>query len=222
MERAATMGKGKCESGEIMLEGIIVVTVVMFVLVWLLGVGFIYYQRYVVTTIVNDSALKISDTYSYPMKDIVIGYAEPQELTSRDLYRGVLSDILESKNTNKVENYINYRLEKTNFAGTIKDTNITFDLISDSALRRHVEVSVVCEFNTPFGFALEFFGGDRTFSYRTVGRADCTDKMEYISTVDYCGRLSHFTDVKANTIGLINVASKFIMKLMAKYNHNYN
>lgn len=43
-------GKNKIkrkEDGEIMLEGMIVIIITLFILIWILAVGFIYYQRYI-------------------------------------------------------------------------------------------------------------------------------------------------------------------------------
>lgn len=37
----------KNEKGEIMLEGMIVIIITLFILIWILAVGFIYYQRYI-------------------------------------------------------------------------------------------------------------------------------------------------------------------------------
>ena len=35
----------KNEMGEIMLEGMIVIIITLFILIWILAVGFIYYQK---------------------------------------------------------------------------------------------------------------------------------------------------------------------------------
>nr|WP_304007588.1 hypothetical protein [Ruminococcus bromii] len=39
------------ERGEIMIEGMIVMVITMFILIWILGLGFLYYQRYVTTIV---------------------------------------------------------------------------------------------------------------------------------------------------------------------------
>ena len=50
----------KREQGAIMLEGMIVMTITLFALIWILGLGFVYYQRYVTTIVTNDAAAKIA------------------------------------------------------------------------------------------------------------------------------------------------------------------
>ena len=58
------MNKRGRESGEVMIEGMIVLLITMIMLVWLLALGFIYYERYILTAVTNDAACKIADTYS--------------------------------------------------------------------------------------------------------------------------------------------------------------
>lgn len=50
----------KNEKGEIMLEGMIVIIITLFILIWILAVGFIYYQRYITNIVANDTAVKIA------------------------------------------------------------------------------------------------------------------------------------------------------------------
>lgn len=220
------MKPNRSESGEVMLEGMIVMVITMIMLIFLLGLGFIYYQRYVVTSITNDAAIKIADTYAYPMSDLVIGYVEPDEFTSRNLYRAILTriggDSMHDNNEAKITAYIERQLEKTNFSGVIKDVQVTMEVVTDSTLRSHIEVETVCEFNTPFGFALEFLGLNRTFTYKTYGRADCTDKMEYISTSDYFYRVLSASDVKSKTLKMANSITKFIYKIIEVTTHDFD
>ena len=48
------------ERGAIMLEGMIVTVITLFVLIWILGLGFVYYQRYLTTVVTNDAAAKVA------------------------------------------------------------------------------------------------------------------------------------------------------------------
>ncbi len=213
----------KNELGEVMLEGMIVMIVTMITLVFILGIGFIYYQRYVVTAITNDAALKIADTYSNPKSDLIIGYIEPEELEDRDLYRWKVSDAIIELNTEKATKYVKYCLEKTNFNGVIGDVEVTLKFVSDSALRKHVDLETVCTFNTPFGFVLEFMGMDRNFTYKASARADCTDKIDYISNVDFQDRvISDNSFVNSAAGKVIMSAVTLVKKLMESYNHKYN
>lgn len=138
------------------------------------------------------------------------------------MYRGKLSDSLFEKNSEKVQKYVEYRLQKTNFYGVIDSVEVNLEIVSDSALRKHVEVSARCIFKTPFGGALNFMGMSDTFDYRAVGRADCTDMIEYISTVDFGRRIATGADIKSNWKNLINSSAKLIYKLIDLFNHSYD
>ena len=64
-------------------------------LVWILGVGFIYYQKYVVRIATNDLAKKVAVTYDSPDSDIVkdkhpVPCAERKSDTCRRLEHGML------------------------------------------------------------------------------------------------------------------------------------
>lgn len=211
----------KGESGEIMLESLIVVTLTLFILIWLLGLGFLYYQRYVCTIVTNDAAEKIAATYNNPSSDIIMGYIPAEDLTGRDLYRGFkregVSGHLHRVNQARTEAYVKYILDKSNFMGVVKDVEVDMELVYDSAVRRHVEVKTTCSFRTPFGFALEYFGMDKVTTYEATACADCTDIADYISTVDYGVMWHNGTFVKDT--GLINSIVSMLNSLVKVFNH---
>ena len=212
----------KGENGEIMLESIIVMTITLFMLVWILGIAFIYYQRYVLTAVVNDAAVRIADTYVYPSTDPVIGYMEPDDFTNRDLYRLFSDNSFTEKSKEKAKNYVEYYLKKTNFTGTIDVVDVYLTVYKDSPLRRHIEITAKCRFNTPFGFALDFFGMDGAFTYSATGRADCTDTIDFISTVDYFKRVTTGADISSKGKKVVNSVAKLVYKLKDYFNHNFN
>ncbi len=202
------MDKIKSEKGELMIESMIIVTLTIFLLVWILAVGFIYYQRNLVTTITNDAAAKIAATYNNVDSDIVMGYISSEDMAERPLYRNFNNGALKDANETKAEAYVRYMIKRTNFLGTIADPEndivVTMDLVMDSAVRKHVVVTTQCTFKTPFGEALELFGMDSKVTYEATGRADCTDIADYISTTDFAARLSGGKVVKSKVIDCLN------------------
>lgn len=170
-----------------MIEGMIIVTLTMLILIWLLGLGFLYYQRYVTTIVTNDVAVKIASTYNNPSSDIIMGYVTTEDLSNRDLYRGFTgkSNSLRATNEERASAYVKYILDKANFANTVEDVQVKLELVSDSTARKHVKVTTTCTFNTPFGTALELFGMSAQSTYQVTSCADCTDVADYISTVNY-------------------------------------
>lgn len=202
----------KNERGAIMIEGMIVVLVTMMVLVWLIALGFVYYQRYLVTAITNDACTKIAATYNNADSDIVMGYIDSSDITNRNLYRtSSSSDAQYMVNKEKVEQYINYKLKKTNFSGTIKSVDVKMELVKDSPLRQHIYLETTVTFNTPLGFVLDFFGMEGVTTYYSSARSDCTDLIDYMSLVDFDNYALSGNEVSSKLVKLIN-------SLMSVYN----
>ena len=107
------------EQGAIMLEGMIVMVITLFVLIWVLGLGFVYYQRYITTVVTNDAATKIASTYNNIDSDIIMGYVNTEALTGRNLYRRFSADTLHGANEDRAAAYVRYILDKANFVGVV-------------------------------------------------------------------------------------------------------
>lgn len=178
------------ESGEVMIEGMIVMIITMIMLVWVLGVGFLYYQKYTVRTVTNDATTKVASTYDAPTSDIIMGFIKANDLSKRELYT---SKDLTDVNTERAESYIKYMLDRTNFSGAVGDVDVKLKYKSDNLGRSHVEVTTKCSFNTPFGEGLEIFGISPDISYSVTSYAESTSLNEYISTVELSNALTNGT-----------------------------
>lgn len=204
-----------------MIEGMIVMIITMFILIWILGLGFLYYQRYVTTIVTNDAAVKIAATYNNPTSDIIMGYITTEDISNRDLYRnfaiGNSSSDLHTVNEDRAQSYVKYVLNSANFAGTVKDVDVDLDLVFDSVLRKHVELTTVCEYNTPFGEIFEMFGMGRTAKYSVTASADYTDMADYVSTVNFIKSLTDGTFTSGT--GFTNSLIKMLNSLIGLYNH---
>ncbi len=205
------------ERGAIMLEGMIVTVITLFVLVWILGLGFVYYQRYLSTVVTNDAAAKVASTYNNPNSDIVMGYVSTEALSGRNLYRRFANDGLQGINEQRAEAYVCYILDRANFTGVVDNVDVELKLVMDSTLRRHVELTTTCTYSTPFGEGLEVLGMDRLHTYQVKACADCTDYADYISTVDYGYAWS--SGIFTKGMGIVDSAIGLINSLVGAYNH---
>ena len=214
--------KRQSESGEVMLEGMIVVIVTLFVLLWILGLGFLFYQRYVVSVVTNDAAVKIAATYNNPTADIVMGFVTTEDMRSRSLYRNTKSNQGNLKDTNRLraENYIRTALKKVNFTGTIQNVSVKLTLVQDSYMRKHVQLDTECTFKTPFGIGLDAAGMQSTRTYATSASAACTDYYDYIALVDFQKAMEEGSFTKG--AGFIDSIVKLLNKLAGYYNHSYS
>lgn len=207
----------KNEIGEIMLEGMIVMIITLFIVIWLLAVGFIYYERYITNIVVNDTAVKIASTYNNPTSDIVMGYVTTEDLQNRDLYRNFASlNDLKDINEERSKAYIAYMLDNTNFKGVVKDTNVKMELVQDSMLRKHIKITLNCTYNTPFGYVLDYFGMDTSSKYSVSASAECIDYSEYMSVVNGATILNNGEYTRKS--GFVNSVVKLLNSCVKLYN----
>ena len=204
------------ERGAIMLEGMIVTVITLFVLIWILGLGFVYYQRYLTTVVTNDAAAKVASTYNNPNSDIIMGYVSTEALSGRNLYRRFAADGLQLTNEERAGAYVRYTLDKANFTGVVDNVDVELKLVMDSTLRRHVELTTTCTYDTPFGEGLEMFGMEGIHTYQVKACADCTDYADYISTVDYGSAWADGTFIGSGLIGSI---TSLLNTCVKTYNH---
>ena len=207
------------ESGEVMLEGMIVMVVTVFILVWLLGLAFLYYQRYTTTIVTNDAAVKIASTYNNLSTDIVMGYTTTENISNRKLYRNFINknnSDLQAKNQERAASYIRYILNKANFANVVDNVDVNLEFVNDSLARKHVRLTTTCTYNTPFGEIFNSFGMDRKNTYQVVSCAECVDISDYISTVTFAQYLGEGKYIQKT--GFINSVVKLVNSLVKLYN----
>lgn len=207
----------KNEKAEIMLEGMIVIIITLFILIWILAVGFIYYQRYITNIVANDTAVKIASTYNNPISDIVMGYVTTEELQSRDLYRGFTAESkLQDINEERAKAYVKYMLDNTNFNGVVKNIDVQMELVEDSIFRKHIKITINCTYNTPFGDALNYFGMDTNSKYCVSASAECVDYAEYMSVINGEAILNSGEYTKNS--GFVNSVVKVLNSFIKLYN----
>ena len=194
----------KKEKGEVMLESLIIMTLTLFILIWLLGLGFMHYQRYLLTVVTNDAAAKVAATYNNPTSDLVLGYMAAEDITSRDLYRSFSASNLVGVSQQKAENYIVYMLDRTNFMGTIDHVEVNVKFVQDTIYRRHIQVDSVCTFRNPFGNIMSMFGMSDTMKCAATGRADCTDVIDYVNTVDVVANATSLDWTSSKLVKMVN------------------
>ena len=169
------------EGGAIMLEAMIIVVLTSFLLLWIVGVGFLYYQRYLVRIVTTDAAEKIASTYYTPTTDVVMGFISVGRMKEREIYN---SEELQAANATRADHYVRYELKQAVIPSMIKTVNVETELVDDSILgRSHVCITTTCTFDTPVGEALTYFGMDKIITYQVSGYADATNINDYASRV---------------------------------------
>lgn len=201
--------RNKDEQGEIMLESMVVLLITMFVLIFLISLGFLYYQQWMVQTTAEDAANKIAQTYAFTNTDPIIGYTDVKNICGRKLYRYTVSkDSMESGNKKRAKEYAVYRLSKGSLADRKGDPEVKVEIVKDNLARRHITVELSCNYEIFLGGALEFFGVKKVQTFRGYGQAECMDLIDYVNTTDYFANVSSLKWTGSKLLKAINSVIK--------------
>ncbi len=174
------------ESGEIMLEALLVYTVTVFLLLFVLALFSVLFQAWNIQVIANETAAKAAQTYKLADADIVTGYVTEEQITEVKEYRYLWkSSELENAARDKLVGYASDRLIKTTYTKQVGEPEIKMELCRDAFARRHIEVTIQGRYTVPFGEALSYAGLDSVTTYTATARAECLDLMDYVTTVDF-------------------------------------
>ena len=167
------------ESGEVMLEGLIVYTITVFLLFFLLAIFSVLFQAWNVQTIANETAAKAAATYKLADSDLADPYVSVDQITGISRFRYWFGDdSLEREAETKSFEYSQDRLQKTTYTKAVTQPEVAVQVKEDTLARRHIEVTITGEYTVPFGEALSYFGFDSIAHYETTASAECLDLIE--------------------------------------------
>lgn len=192
----------KNEEGLTIVEATIVVPIVLMVIFLLLYLGFIMYQKTIITVFANDTAASIAQVYATPAKDPFVGYAKSANLMSeQSLYRSLTNAInpgnksgLSEENKKKATWYFEYRLLTKQLYKPSANVDVVaeYENVPGTLLQNVICVKVTANYDVPF---VRFFGVNNSkLKISAEGRAQCMDMLDYASI------LSLFNSV-ANDVG---------------------
>ena len=199
------------ESGEVMLEGLIVYTITAFLLFFLLAIFSVLFQAWNVQTIANETAAKAAATYKLADSDLADPYVSVEQITGISRFRYWFGDdSLEREAETKSFEYSQDRLQKTTYTKAVTQPEVVVQVKEDTLARRHIEVTITGEYTVPFGEALSYFGFDSIAHYETTASAECLDLIDYIDTVDFAGKQCSLDILGSSLVGAINKMMKLI------------
>ena len=199
------------ESGEVMLEGLIVYTITVFLLFFLLAIFSVLFQAWNVQTIANETAAKAAATYKLADSDLADPYVSVDQITGISRFRYWFGDdSLEREAETKSFEYSQDRLQKTTYTKAVTQPEVAVQVKEDTLARRHIEVTITGEYTVPFGEALSYFGFDSIAHYETTASAECLDLIDYIDTVDFAGKQCSLDILGSSLVGAINKMMKLI------------
>ena len=202
------------ESGEIMIESTIIVLMTTFILIFLVSLGFLLYQKSIINTVANETASEIAQTYKYTGildADISTQQAMLSAIDGMKKYRYVFAwGSLEADNAEKAEMYSVGRLSKTSFASVQSGPTIQVNTIKSDIGRRYIEVTLEARYSIFWGGALKAFGMDEAYVVTSTAYGECNDISSYYNTVKFtkyaCGKI----DDSTSFVGMVNSLMSFV------------
>ncbi len=197
--------KIKKEDGEIMLESILVMIPTLFVLIFLLSLGFLLYQKWNIQYVADDIASKIATSFEYLDEDVpttVVSLEDAQEVL---LYKYLFNlDDYEELNNTKANNYGSHLLQLTGYGNGVGGETIQLTVEEDSLARRHIRVVITGTYRIPFAEGLEVFGMDGTRTFTAVSYAECIDMTDYMNTVVFGDQVGEILFGNSKSLKMIN------------------
>jgi hypothetical protein len=209
----------KDTGGEIMIESVLVYIPTLFVIVFLVALGLIYYQQWNVQFVADAVAENVAMSYGYDSLDGTSMVLEEADITGRRTYRYSLGKNKTVKLAKQLgENYGSRLFRLTNLAKAKENSEIvTVDIVPDSLGRRHVEVSVEGTYQMLFSEGLRVFGFGEQYHYEAVSVADCIDPSALGSTILFTKRGVNIIANDSKILKSINKWMKTIKDFIAAW-----
>ncbi len=176
----------RSESGELMIETMLVMIPTLFILIFLIALGFLLYQEWNIQITADDVVSKVSQTYGLIDAEIGSGKITKEDLENQAMYRYTfVKDTYKNKNKERVESQISKYLRLTDLAKKEGTESISYEVVHDNYGRRHIKVKLSETYRIPFGEGLEIFGMDSKRTFSAISSAECQDLSDYMNSIDF-------------------------------------
>ncbi len=178
------MKKVKSQSGNVVIEASIVMTISVVMVVVLINLGFIIYQQSLINSVAQSTASNIANVYSSNYREPFYGYMDESEFYKTNLYRyvgNVFTSNQDESATRKAEWSALYKLKKGSLINDDK-IKVSAEVVTKkgAVFKHQVVVTIESEYEIPI---TAVWGSESKMKYKTVARADCVDLIDYFNTI---------------------------------------
>lgn len=181
----------KDSSGEVVIEAMILVIIIIYAIFFTINVACIYYNRMTMAAVAQEAASGPGAVYSSEAREPFVGYVSTGYFEGRDVYRYFqFNKSMDTQTEYKAKWYGSYLLYKNEFATS-----------HNEGLSPHVET--VCEANNKLGATvikvtiekeypvfianpMKFFGLNPQYTCHATGSAVCYDPIHQINLMSLC------------------------------------
>lgn len=178
--------KRKNESGVVMVEALIVVTIVTMFITVMLYLGMILYQQSVVNIMANQTASNIAQIYGNTLRDPFTGYVDADGVHETVTYANIRNQAYYDVLSQKTDALAMYRLKSSRILNT-GTTEVDVEIVpkKNELLKEQIVVTVKEDYALSL---ISFFGvNDSKVTFVGTGRADCVDLLDYFSGIPALG-----------------------------------
>lgn len=213
------MKKNRNNSGQVVIESMIVYVITIALLFLILALMCALYQRFNVGTIANDTAAKIAQNFRVAPENIneqgiqnSAAYDDPEDY--RYLFSSKYSNIL-GNSTNFGNDFAIHRLMRSSFGNTVDPakTDVDVKVVVDGIGKRHVEVCISGKYNIPFAEIFDYFHLSGFTEYKVYGYAECLDLLELLNEVRF---IKNVSDTIVDDLGGFGSAASSVIKAIGK------
>lgn len=194
----------KMQSGELLIEFTITLVTTIFILLFLLSLGFYFYQNTIYGIVANETITEISDTYKFDgaVKAENISKDNLKDLKNFRMVRSWLGKTTSDRYKERIEKIVRERIETTSLSMNKKDevNKVELKVKSDKFGRCHLELTIESNAKIFLGGVLEFFGFDSDVKITTVAIGECYDLSAHMNTVRYINFLSNNANDKVSKL----------------------
>lgn len=179
----------KDPSGEVVLEAMILVIIIVYAIFFTINVACIYYNRITVASVAQEAASGSAAVYNSEAREPFVGYVSPTYFEGRDVYRyfGISEPAMNVETQKKAKWYGSYLLYKNEFATSQNHQKGLSDHIETTCEKNNklgctvVHVSIEKEYPLFIANPMRYFGIDPKYTCTAVGTAVCYDPLHQMN-----------------------------------------
>lgn len=178
----------KTESGEVMLESSFILVAVIILLMALLSISFLFYQKAMMTSIAAEVASDVAKNYKFATMAIGENSLSVDDVIDQNIFRTSFGKSKMQKSVKaKIEGYLGGRIALTSLGLNSGAPEVVECSVKASGIGR-IYVTVKIQQKSEFFLSgilnmLNIWGEDGTFTASAV--AECLDMTGYTSTVNF-------------------------------------
>lgn len=176
-------------SGEVVVEAMILVIIIVYAIFFTINIAGIYYNRITAASVAQEAASGSGAVYNSEAREPFVGYISSKYFQGRNIYRyfGTTEPAMNLETKEKAKWYGSYLLYKNEFATSGNHTKGLSDQVETSCEKNSelgctvIHVSIEKEYPLFIANPMRFFGIDPKYTCSATGTAVCYDPLHQMN-----------------------------------------